>query len=73
MTRCVHSTTPHATGFVTEQLLGERLPADRDVDIYLLGPKPFMRSTYRAAQQLGVPHQQIRFEFFGPLEDLTAA
>jgi nitric oxide dioxygenase len=64
---------PHATGFVTEQLLGERLPADRDVDIYLLGPKPFMRSTYRAAQQLGVPHQQIRFEFFGPLEDLTAA
>jgi nitric oxide dioxygenase len=64
---------PHATGFVTEQLLGERLPADRDVDLYLLGPKPFMRSTWRAAQQLGVPSQQIRFEFFGPMEDLTAA
>src|SRR5690606_15766544 len=64
---------PHAHGFVTEQVLDARLPADRDVDLYFLGPKPFMRSVYRSAQALGVPPQQIRFEFFGPLEDLNAA
>ncbi len=64
---------PHAHGFVTEQVLDARLPADRDVDLYFLGPKPFMRSVYQSAQALGVPPQQIRFEFFGPLEDLNAA
>src|SRR5690606_6246390 len=28
---------PHATGFVTRDVLASRLPADRDVDLYLLG------------------------------------
>ncbi len=63
---------PHATGFVTPELLAARLPADRDVDLYFLGPKPFMRSIYQTAQQLNIPAAQIRYEFFGPLEDLSA-
>lgn len=64
---------PHATGFVTPELLARRLPADRDVDLYFLGPKPFMRSVFQSAQQLQIPAQQIRYEFFGPLEDLQSA
>lgn len=64
---------PHARGFVTKELLASRLPADRDLDLYFLGPKPFMQSVYRSALELGIPPQQIKFEFFGPLEDLNVA
>lgn len=64
---------PHAEGFVTQELLAARLPQNRDVDLYFLGPKPFMQSVYHSAHTLGIPSQQIRYEFFGPLEDLTAA
>ncbi len=46
---------PHARGFVTQELLASRLPASADVDLYFLGPKPFMQSVYRSAQQLGIP------------------
>lgn len=63
---------PHATGFVTKELLAQALPPDRDVDFYFLGPKPFMKAMYANGVALGVPAQQIRYEFFGPLEDLSA-
>lgn len=63
---------PHATGFVTRELLAEALPADRDVDLYFLGPKPFMKAVYAHGLALGVPKQQLRYEFFGPLEALEA-
>ena len=63
---------PHATGFVTRELLAQQLPADRDVDLYFLGPKPFMKSVYANGLALGVPKQQLRYEFFGPLEALEA-
>lgn len=69
----LHSDRPHAQGFVSAELLSARLPADRDVDLYFLGPKPFMRSVYNIAQQLAIPAAQVKYEFFGPLEDLTAA
>ncbi len=61
----------HATGFVTAELLAARLPSS-DVDLYFLGPKPFMRTMYRNAQTLNIPAQQVHYEFFGPLEDLRA-
>ncbi|HSB97900.1 MAG TPA: nitric oxide dioxygenase, partial [Spongiibacteraceae bacterium] len=63
---------PHAEGFINAELLATRLPADRDVDLYFLGPKPFMRSVYGIAAALGIPPQQVKYEFFGPLEDLAA-
>jgi nitric oxide dioxygenase len=63
---------PHAEGFINAELLAARLPADRDVDLYFLGPKPFMRSMYGIAAELGIPRQQVKYEFFGPLEDLAA-
>lgn len=61
---------PHATGFVTRELLARLLPADRDVDLYFLGPKPFMKAVYADGLALGVPKHQMRYEFFGPLEAL---
>lgn len=64
---------PHEVGFVTDQLLARHLPHDRDVDLYLLGPKPFMKAVYRAGLQLGVPEEQLRYEFFGPAEELVGA
>jgi nitric oxide dioxygenase len=57
-------------GRVTEEVLAERLPADRDVDLYFLGPKPFMQAVNRMARSLGIPSNQVRYEFFGPLEAL---
>ena len=63
---------PHATGFITRELLARQLPADRDVDLYFLGPKPFMKAVYANGLALGVPKQQLRYEFFGPLEALGA-
>jgi len=67
------SDKPHATGLVTKELLAQALPEDRDVDLYFLGPKPFMQSVYASGLALGVPAQQLRYEFFGPLEELKAA
>jgi nitric oxide dioxygenase len=63
----------HVIGFVTKDLLAQELPVDRDVDLYFLGPKPFMQAVYANGLALGVPEQQLRYEFFGPLEDLRAA
>ena len=64
---------PHAVGLVTKELLARELPADGDVDLYFLGPKPFMKSVYADGLALGVPEPQLRYEFFGPLEELRAA
>jgi nitric oxide dioxygenase len=64
---------PHATGLVTPELLARELPSDRDVDLYLLGPKPFMQAVYQSGLALGVAQDRLRYEFFGPLEQLHAA
>lgn len=64
---------PHAVGYINDALLAGHLPEDRDVDLYLLGPKPFMQAVYRAGRSLGVPAGQLRYEFFGPAEELVGA
>ncbi|MDR5838796.1 NO-inducible flavohemoprotein [Caballeronia sp. LZ034LL] len=53
-------------GFVDEALLDKWLPADRDLDAYFLGPKPFMKAVKKHLKALGVPESQSRYEFFGP-------
>lgn len=55
-----------AEGMIRPELLQAWLPASRDVDAYFLGPKPFMAAARRQLQQVGVPAEQCRFEFFGP-------
>jgi NAD(P)H-flavin reductase len=45
---------PDAVGRVDAALLAEQLPADRDVDLYFLGPKPFMQAVHAAGLAAGV-------------------
>lgn len=61
---------PHAIGRLTPQRLAQWLPADRNVDAYFLGPKPFMAQLRRDLQAVGVPQAQTRYEFFGPASAL---
>jgi nitric oxide dioxygenase len=61
---------PDAVGLITEERLDAWLPADRDLDAYFLGPKPFMAAIRRQLRALGVPEQQARYEFFGPASAL---
>lgn len=61
---------PDAIGRLTEQQLADWLPQSRDVDAYFLGPKPFMAAIKRQLKSLGVPEQQTRYEFFGPVSAL---
>ena len=57
-------------GRLTEQRLGDWMPASRDVDAYFLGPEAFMASVKQSLQKLGVPSAQARYEFFGPAKAL---
>lgn len=55
-----------AHGRLTLERLKAWLPAERDLDAYFLGPKPFMAALKRNLRELGVPEAQTRYEFFGP-------
>lgn len=63
----------HPVGFFDRERLASLLPTHRDVDVYFLGPKPFMQVCYQALNDLEIPGDRIRYEFFGPLEDLQVA
>jgi len=64
---------PHFEGQINHALLTNLLPVDRNVDVYLLGPKGFMVAAYSALKDLEVPVANIQYEFFGPLEALDSA
>ncbi|RZI80553.1 MAG: NO-inducible flavohemoprotein [Rubrivivax sp.] len=66
-----HEDTPHATGRLSADTLAAQLPADRNVDVYFIGPKPFMQAVYSMGRTLGVLPERLRYEFFGPLEALS--
>jgi len=57
---------PDSVGLIGREQLARWLPEDRDVDVYLLGPTPFMRAMKRHLLALGVPDARTRLEFFGP-------
>jgi nitric oxide dioxygenase len=59
------------TGLITTKMLREWTPFS-EADYYFCGPKPFMRSIHTCLQELGVNEQRIRYEFFGPKEELAA-
>lgn len=59
-----------ATGYVDTALLARWMPKSRDVDVYFLGPLPFMQSVRRSLRDLGVPEAQMHHEFFGPASAL---
>lgn len=60
-----------AEGLLSRAQLAEWLPAQRDLDAYFLGPKPFMAQVKRHLQELGVPPSQSHYEFFGPASELV--
>ncbi|MGF6152281.1 NO-inducible flavohemoprotein [Pseudomonas fluorescens] len=53
-------------GLLSQELLADWLPQERDLDAYFLGPKGFMAAIKRHLKALGVPEKQSRYEFFGP-------
>ncbi|WP_018994515.1 NO-inducible flavohemoprotein [Thioalkalivibrio sp. ALJ2] len=61
-----------ATGFLTQEKLAEWLPHRTEVDVYFLGPTPFMRQVRQQLRELGVPDERCFFEFFGPARALEA-
>ncbi|ATB38294.1 nitric oxide dioxygenase [Cystobacter fuscus] len=62
---------PDAVGLLDRELLARWLPEARDIDVYFLGPKPFMAAIQRSLRELGVPEQQCHYEFFGPAASLA--
>ena len=44
-----------------------------DADIYLCGPKPFLRHFVLALTDAGVAPARIHYEFFGPADETLAA
>ena len=52
-------------GHVDAALL-ERLLPNEDVDYYLCGPAPFMKSVFSGLLARGVAEDRIHYEFFGP-------
>ena len=63
---------PHAEGFLTREQLAEWLPDSREVDVYFLGPKPFMQQVRAHLRGLGIPDDRVNYEFFGPASALEA-
>ncbi|MGE8279107.1 MAG: NO-inducible flavohemoprotein [Stenotrophomonas sp.] len=61
-----------ADGLLSNALLEQWLPAERDVDAYFLGPKPFMAQVKKLLRDVGVPESQTHYEFFGPAAALEA-
>jgi nitric oxide dioxygenase len=59
-------------GFITIEWLRTNTPL-LDADIYLCGPKPFLRVFVKALSRAGVPSSRIHYEFFGPADELLAA
>ncbi|HEX8538762.1 MAG TPA: NO-inducible flavohemoprotein [Cystobacter sp.] len=62
---------PDAVGLLDRDRLAQWLPKERDIDVYFLGPKPFMALIQRTLRELGVPEQQCHYEFFGPAASLA--
>lgn len=58
-----------STGFIDAELIESFLPG-RDADYYFCGPQPFMVGIYQQLLVWGLPASQVRFEFFGPRQEL---
>ncbi|CAO4163096.1 NO-inducible flavohemoprotein [Methylorubrum aminovorans] len=56
-------------GLVTAEWLAANTPSDR-ATYYLCGPKPFLAALSNGLTRAGVPAERVRFEFFGPADEL---
>lgn len=58
-------------GRVTEEVLKE-IVSKGNAEYYVCGPVPFMKHVITTLYALGVPKDQIRFEFFGPAMNIES-
>ena len=59
-------------GLITVPWLTDNTPAE--AVYYLCGPRPFLRAFVGGlAHEAGVPSEHIRYEFFGPADEILAA
>jgi nitric oxide dioxygenase len=59
-------------GLITADWLRRNTPIDEAV-YYLCGPRPFLRAMVGGLARAGVALGHIRYEFFGPADELLAA
>ena len=59
-------------GVITPEWLVSKTP-HQTATYYLCGPKPFLSALVNGLQRKGVPAERIRFEFFGPADELAEA
>lgn len=64
-----------SSGHVTGELLKQLLP-NQEMDFYICGPPPFMKSLFQDLLDWGVPESRIHYELFGsaslPQEEVRA-
>ncbi|MGH1572391.1 NO-inducible flavohemoprotein [Methylobacterium sp. P31] len=58
-----------AAGLISADWLVAQTPHD-EATYYLCGPKPFLSALVTGLQRQGIPAERIRFEFFGPADEL---
>ncbi|TDR89665.1 NO-inducible flavohemoprotein [Enterovirga rhinocerotis] len=58
-----------ASGIISAKWLAEHTPHQL-ATYYLCGPKPFLRSLVNGLLREGVPPSRVRYEFFGPADEL---
>lgn len=65
-------TTHDGEGLISIDWLKANTPL-HEADIFLCGPKPFLRAFVGGLALAGVPSSRIHYEFFGPADELMAA
>ncbi|MDE1905364.1 MAG: NO-inducible flavohemoprotein [Rhodospirillales bacterium] len=68
----VPGTTHDVTGMITVDWLAANTPLT-EADIYLCGPRPFLRAFVSGLSLVGVAADRIHYEFFGPADELLTA
>lgn len=56
-------------GFVTTDWIRD-IVQETSASYYFCGPVPFMKQIYQSLKELGVPQQDVYYEFFGPAGNL---
>lgn len=56
--------SPYLTGYITKEVLTERVPAITSRRVHVCGPPPMMEAVKRTLRELGVPEENIKTEIF---------
>jgi nitric oxide dioxygenase len=60
------------SGLISANWLATHTPV-AEATYYLCGPKPFLRALVNGLHRAGVPAERVRYEFFGPADELLEA